>query len=237
MRKSVDELHARRMLGGGPVLLVTTRWRDQVNVAPMGWHMPVSIIPPLVAIAVHPSRRTHDMIRSSEEFAINIPGPRLLDHVHYYGVVGGNEINKVEAGKLPTFAARRVIAPLLDHCVGWIECGLEDTVSIGDHTLFIGRVAAVQVDDEAFDDVWLLDDEDARPLHYIGAERYSALGEVLYAKVRTTESGAIDAPAPADDETPDDVERREQEQFERQRAEAEAVEKQAQGQAAPPGET
>lgn len=229
MRVNKDDLDGRRLLGGSPVALLTVRWREETNIMPVAWSMPASVVPPLVAVAVHPSRYTHEMIRASEEFALNIPGPRLIDHVHYFGVVSGTDINKLEASRLPTFAARKVYPPLLEHCVGWIECGLEDSVIFGDHTLFIGRVVAVQVDDEAFDETWSLKDEDLRPLHYLGGVSYAALSEIMVAQVKTTAEGGLQDPLPIADADPDDVERREEELEKRRRELVEAEEKAEEG--------
>jgi len=183
MRKTLDEMEARRLLTGGPVVLVTTSWHAKTNVMPVAYAMPLSFNPPLVGIAVHPSRHTHDMIRFSEEFAINVPARSLIHHVQYLGSVSGKELDKFELTKLPTFKARKVEAPLIEGCIGYIECGLEDALRIGDHTLFVGRVVAASVDDEAFDETWLLGDDDYRPLHYLGLNRYAILGERLEARV------------------------------------------------------
>jgi len=183
MRKTLDELEARRLLTGGPVLLVTTIWHAKTNVMPVAYAMPLSFTPPLVGIAVHPSRHTHDMIRFSEEFAINVPGRNLLHHVQYLGSVSGSELDKLELTKLPTIRARKVEAPLIDGCVGYIECGLEDALRFGDHTLFVGRVVAASIDDEAFEETWLLADDDYKPLHYLGLNRYAILGQTMEARV------------------------------------------------------
>ena len=183
MRKTLDEMEARRLLTGGPVVLVTTSWHGKTNVMPAAYAMPLSFKPPLVGIAVHPSRHTHDMIRFSEEFAINVPGRSLIHHVQYLGSVSGKELDKFELTKLPTFRARKVEAPLIEGCLGYIECGLEDALRVGDHTLFVGRVVAASVDDEAFDETWLLGDDDYKPLHYLGLNRYAILGEKLEARV------------------------------------------------------
>jgi flavin reductase (DIM6/NTAB) family NADH-FMN oxidoreductase RutF len=183
MRKTLDETEARRLLAGGPVVLVTTSWHGKTNVMPVAYVVPLSFTPPLVGIAVHPSRHTHDMIRFSEEFAINVPGRSLIHHVQYLGSVSGQELDKFELTKLPTFKARKVEAPLIEGCVGYIECGLEDALRIGDHTLFVGRVVAASVDDEAFDETWLLADDDHKPLHYLGLNRYAILGEKTEARV------------------------------------------------------
>jgi len=145
--------------------------------------MPLSNDPPLVGIAVHPSRHTYDMIRYSEEFAINIPTRRLLNHVQYLGGVSGRDVDKFEVAKLATFPARKVDAPLLEGCLGYIECGLEEALRLGDHVLFVGRVVAVQAEEEAFSDAWLLREDDKKPLHYLGGNYYAILGERLEARL------------------------------------------------------
>src|SRR5205085_4671143 len=117
MRHSIDEREARRLLAGGPVPLVTTAWHGAQNVMPAAFVAPLSIDPPLIGVAVHPARHTHDMIRFSEEFALNIPTRELLHHVQYLGSVTGAELDKLELTRLPTFRARKVDAPLLE---GWL---------------------------------------------------------------------------------------------------------------------
>jgi flavin reductase (DIM6/NTAB) family NADH-FMN oxidoreductase RutF len=197
MRHSIDDGDARRLLGGGPVAIVTTAWRGNWNAMPAIFVTPLSITPPLIGVAVHPSRHTHDMIKYSEEFALNIPTRELLHHVQYLGSVSGHELNKLELTRLPTFRARKVDAPLLEGCVGWIECGVHDAYNIGDHTLFIGKIAAVSADNDAFGETWLLNDPELRPLHYLGVNFYGTLGHRLEARIpaaadikRDVEAGA-----------------------------------------------
>jgi flavin reductase (DIM6/NTAB) family NADH-FMN oxidoreductase RutF len=182
MRRSLTEHDARRLLVAGPVVLVTTKWRAASDVTPVAWSMPLSSDPPFVGICVHSSRHTHDMIKFSEEFALNFPSRALLNHAQYYGSVSGRDLDKLDISKLPTFKARKVQAPLLEGCVAFIECGVEDALRIGDHTLFVGRVAAVTADEEAFNETWLLADEDEKPLHYLGGPFYSVLSERLEAR-------------------------------------------------------
>ena len=188
MRHTIEERDARRLLGGGPVALLTTAWHGNWNVMPAAFVTPVSIDPPLIGVAVHPARHTHDMIKFSEEFALNIPTQELLHHCQYLGSVSGTELNKLELTRLPTFGARKVQAPLLEGCVGWIECGVEDAYRLGDHTFFVGKVAAASAEQDAFTDAWLLADPEERPLHYLGVNYYAVLGERLEARI----------PAPAD---------------------------------------
>ncbi len=187
MRQTISPLDARRLLGGGPVALVTTAWRGNYNVMPGVFFTPLSFDPPLIGLAVHPSRHTHDMIKSSEEFALNLAGRELLHHCQYLASVSGREVDKLELTKLPTFRARHVDAPLLEGCIGYIECGVEDAFTVGDHTLYVGRVVAAQAEKEAFDETWLLTDPDLKPLHYLGLNFYALLGERLEARLPEVE--------------------------------------------------
>ena len=207
MRRTLEPTDALRLLNGGPVVLLTTRFRNETNVMPAIWTVPLSRRPPLIGIAVNPSRHTHDMVRFAEEFALNFPGRDLLNHTHYFGAVSGASVGKLELAKLPTFKASKISAPLIDHCLAHVECSLDDALRLGDHTLFIGRVLVVQAEPEAFDETWLIEDRDYRPLHYLGLDRYAVLGDRLQAELRTTEEGEIELA-----ESADERERREEEE-------------------------
>jgi flavin reductase (DIM6/NTAB) family NADH-FMN oxidoreductase RutF len=208
MRVNLTEHDARRLLVPGPLVLLTTKWRAAQNVMAAAWTTPLSAVPPLVGVCVHPTRHTYDMIRFSEEFALNIASPQLLNHAAYYGSISGRDVDKLDVSKLPTFRARKVEAPLLEGCVGYIECGVQDAITIGDHTLFVGRVLAVTAEDGAYNETWLLDDPEDRPLHYLGGFSYAAMEKRMEARL----------PAPT---TPDFAE-----EWERQ---AREIEERAQG--------
>jgi flavin reductase (DIM6/NTAB) family NADH-FMN oxidoreductase RutF len=207
MRRTIEPTDALRLLNGGPVALVTTRFRNETNVMPAIWTISLSRRPPLIGVAVNPSRHTHDMLRFAEEFALNFPGGDLLNHTHYFGAVSGENVGKLELAKLPTFRASKISAPLIEDCLAHVECSLEDALRLGDHTLFVGRVLVVQAEPEAFDETWLIEDSDYRPLHYLGADRYAVLGDRLTAELRTSEEGAIELAA-----SQDERERREEEE-------------------------
>jgi flavin reductase (DIM6/NTAB) family NADH-FMN oxidoreductase RutF len=220
MRRTIEPADALRLLVGGPVVLVTTRFRDETNVMPAIWTAPLSRRPPLIGVAVNPSRYTHDMIRFAEEFALNFPARDLLNHTHYFGAVSGADVGKLELARLPTFKASKIGAPLIENCLAHVECSLEDALRVGDHTLFVGRVLVVQAEMEAFEETWLIEDRDYRPLHYLGIDRYAVLGERLTAELRTTEEGAVELA-----ESAEERERREEEEArERERREREGEE-------------
>ena len=174
---------APRLLMGGPVALVTTSWRGQTNVMPLAWHMPISSAPALVAIAVEQSRYSVDVIDHSEEFALNIPKRPMLHHVQYLGSLRGEHVDKLDAAQWGYFGASRVTAPLLEHCAGWIECGVRETLRFGDHVLYVAEVVAVHVDPASFDGAWRTDAGDDRPLVYLGGTAYSTLDRAMEARM------------------------------------------------------
>ncbi len=150
---------------------------------PVAWHMPLSAEPPLVGVALHQSRHSLELIRSSEQFALNIPARPLLHLVQYLGSYSGEEIDKFDATQLETFTATHIDAPLLQGCVAWVECELEEVLPFGDHELCIGLAVAVHADERSFGERWLLGPEETRPLHFLGGNEYAALDAAIEARL------------------------------------------------------
>ncbi len=190
-RRLYDPTDARRLLNPGPVSLVTASWRGATNAAPVAWTAPLSMSPPLVGVVLHPIRHTADMIRFSEEFALNIPGPELLRETAYFGSRSGADENKVEGSKLDTFSALRVDAPLLDGCLAWIECGLRDVIPTGDHVLFVGEAIAVQALEEAYAERWRLEERNFSPLAFLGGAWYAQTREAREAAFEVDAQGGL----------------------------------------------
>lgn len=162
---------------------MTSSYRGRHNAAPIAYAMVLSMRPPLIGIAMHPSRYSFDIIRKTDEFALNFPSRDLLHHIQYLGSLSGEDFDKLELTKLPFFRSRKLNTVLLEGCVAWIECALQDTIEFGDHFLLVGSVVAVQAEEDAFDDHWLLKDNDSKPLHYLGGNSYSMLSEIMEARV------------------------------------------------------
>ncbi len=212
VRRLCDETDARRLLNPGPVAIVTTSWRGMTNAAPIAWTVPLSMDPPLVGCVIHPHRHTADMIRFSEEFAINIPGPSLLKQTAFLGSQTGLNANKLEASGLELFNGLKFDAPLIEDCLAWIECGLRDVIRIGDHTMFVGLVVKVQALDEAYAQKWLLQDRRYSPLTYIGGTSYAVVGDPLEAVIDVDAQGGLVRETPEEREEREEREGREREE-------------------------
>ena len=190
-RRLYHPTDARRILNPGTVAIITTNWRGETNAAPVAWTAPLSMEPPFVGCVIHPGRHTADMIRFSEEFALNIPGPRLLKETAFLGSYSGKDENKIEAAQLETFKSFKIEAPLLEHCLAWVECGLRDVIPIGDHTLFVGEVLQVQAIEEAYAENWQLKDHSLKPLSFLGGSIYAQVDNLQNVEFETDEHGVL----------------------------------------------
>ncbi len=180
MKEEIPTWRASRLLTAGPVVLVTAKYRDRTNIMPAVWVSPLSQYPPLIGVAVHPSRYTHDLIRRSGQFALNIPPRPLAEAVHKTGQLSGNDdADKWPLGPFTMAEPKQTEVPLIEECLAWIECGVIESFNVGDHTLFVGEILVARVEKAAFDETWLLPDEELKPVHALGGDRYAVLQEII----------------------------------------------------------
>ena len=174
MKVEIPVVGAQRLVNSGVVVLVTTKYRDRVNVMTASWVTAVSGTPPLVGVSVHRGTLTHDLIVQSEEFVINIPWVGLAEQVQRCGELSGWEVeDKLEEVGLRADDATYVEAPLIEECLGHLECAVVRTLDLDDHTFFVGQIVAAQVEEEAFDaESWVLDEEELKPLQHLGGQYY-----------------------------------------------------------------
>jgi len=171
-KEEVTLNRALRLINSGPVVLVTAAAKGRMTVMAAAWATPVSSTPPLVVVAIHPARFTHELIQKSGEFVLNVPHADLAKKVNYCGSVSGRDHDKFKEAGLTPVEAKKVGAPWIAECIGHLECGVVAAHVTGDHTLFVGQVLAAWVESGTFDRVWLVDKEEARLLHHLGGNSY-----------------------------------------------------------------
>ena len=81
-----------------PVVLVTSADQDgKPNIITIAWAGVVCSQPPMVGIAIRPSRYSHQLISRSQELVVNIPSADHLSRVDYCGMVSGRDVDKFQA--------------------------------------------------------------------------------------------------------------------------------------------
>lgn len=134
-----------------PVVLITAGIAKP-NVMTCNRIASCSAEPPRLAISVRPMRYSHSLIKGTHEFVVNIPSPAQKILTDYVGVVTGEKENKIEIARLNLAPALFVQTPLLADCPVNIECVVEQEIELDSHTMFIGLVKAVHVEESLLDD-------------------------------------------------------------------------------------
>lgn len=129
------------------VMLSCQRPGGRPNIITVAWVGTVCSEPPLLGVAIRPERFSHDLIRDSAEFVVNLPTVELVRATDYCGVVSGRDTDKFQATGLTPVPAATVQAPLIAECPLHLECQVRDQRRLGTHTLFVAEILAVRPDD------------------------------------------------------------------------------------------
>ena len=99
------------------------------------WVSQISYIPPLIMIAVHPNRYTHNLILNSGNFVLHVLDQ---DQKEFLSRFKGPD----PAGKFSglDWTPGLTGTPVLADCPVYMECRVNSTLAPGNHTLVIGEI-------------------------------------------------------------------------------------------------
>ncbi|MHB1006199.1 MAG: flavin reductase family protein [Chloroflexota bacterium] len=173
MKQEVPLNIAHRLLAGQPLVLVTAARGELLDATTVAWTMPLSLDPLLIGVAVFPYHFAHELIGGGDEFAINVICEDILKQARFCGTVSGREVDKFKQTGLTPYEATEIRAPLIEECIGHLECGVVDRRTFGDHTLFVGQVLAASAEADLFDTAWKVTERERRPVFHLGKEFYA----------------------------------------------------------------
>lgn len=117
------------------------------NPMTIGWFMPVSMKPPMIAVAIGHERHTLTAIRHSREFVICFLSEPQAELARYFGCHSGRDTDKFAGVRCETIKAEKIDNRLIKDAVANFECVVKEEVTVGDHTLFVGEVVCAHVTD------------------------------------------------------------------------------------------
>jgi len=120
------------------------------NVMACAWATPVSEEPPIVVVCVSKESYTAELIKQTKEFVINIPTKKILKALWICGKTSGRDTDKFKKAGLKYSKARFIKSPVIDECIGHIECKLWKALDAGECYAFFGKVLHAEVDDGYF---------------------------------------------------------------------------------------
>jgi flavin reductase (DIM6/NTAB) family NADH-FMN oxidoreductase RutF len=167
------------MLSPVPVVLAscggTKGWKP--NLITLAWIGSVCSEPPMLSISVRPERFSHDIIKTTGEFVVNVPSLAQARATDWCGVVSGRDTDKFAGSGLTPAPAMKVGCPIVRECPLNIECRVRRSLLLGSHTLFLAEVVAVQVNASLVDSRGRLNLQKAGLMafahgHYFGLGRH-----------------------------------------------------------------
>jgi flavin reductase (DIM6/NTAB) family NADH-FMN oxidoreductase RutF len=150
------------------------------NIITIAWAGVVNSRPPMIGVSMRAETHSHRLIAEHGEFTINIPHEGILRETDVCGVVSGADTDKFAHAHLTKLPSRRVAAPIVGEAIINLECTVRHTLELGSHTLFIGEVVEVHVDDAVLDPKGKVNIDLARPFIYCPLiHEYRSMGEKL----------------------------------------------------------
>ncbi len=134
VKKEISQ--AQRRITHG-VYVISAKLGDKVNAMTAAWVSRASFEPPLVTVSIGKTRYSHDMIRDSGVFAVNVLGPDNVETGKHFGLKTGRKTDKFADVAYDTKATG---CPILKDAIAWMDCKVVSFHDAGDHTLFIGEV-------------------------------------------------------------------------------------------------
>jgi flavin reductase (DIM6/NTAB) family NADH-FMN oxidoreductase RutF len=135
----------RRFLEPGPIVLVSSRLKEEINIMTMGWLTVMEFTPALIGCIIAGSNHSFEMIRKSRECVINIPTIDLSKEVVGIGNCSGEDVDKFKKFNLTAAGSSKVKVPLIEECYANFECRIKDGRMINKYNFFIFEVLKAHV--------------------------------------------------------------------------------------------
>ncbi len=154
--------------------LITSHGPFGSNVMAAEWTHHISYSPGLIAVCIRPTDATHDNIRKTKEFGVNICATDQSVMSSIAGGYSGKDYNKVSALKklgFEFYKANKIKPEMIKGAVMNAECKLLKEIPLGDHIMFVGEVveASNNRDKEPLayhkGKYWIMDNNVEKPSH------------------------------------------------------------------------
>jgi flavin reductase (DIM6/NTAB) family NADH-FMN oxidoreductase RutF len=138
-----DSGHAFRQAAGrfaSGVTVVTTRASQGHYGVTVSSFASLSLNPLLVTVSINRSSPFLEYVRSTEAFAVSVLASDQQQVAAYFAARGRTP-EPAGFATVPT-TSEETGAPIIDGCLSWFDCTVEDLLPGGDHEILVGRVAA-----------------------------------------------------------------------------------------------
>ena len=167
------------MLNPVPAVMVSCGKGEQANIITIGWTGIINSEPPITYVSVRKSRHSHQLIRESGEYVINLTTEALAKATDYCGVKSGRDVDKWKEMNLTKAPAEQVKCPLIEESPVNLECKVIEVKEYPTHDMFIGEIVHVHADEKLFNDKGRLCLDEAGLMAYSHGEYFALRKEPL----------------------------------------------------------
>lgn len=147
------QANKKSCLQPSPKVIISCRGTDGKNNAlAVAYCCNCSFDPPMVMVGIVPSRYSHNLIKQSKCFVVNLVRSDFKDVFDYLGSHSGRDEDKLQKTNVRVGEAKLINAPILSDCPVNIECTVVDSIVTGSHEMFVGKVEYVHADPQLVDD-------------------------------------------------------------------------------------
>lgn len=164
-----------------PVFIVGTYDADgRPNAMAVAWGGICCSKPPCVAISVRKATYTYGNLVERKAFTVNVPSRDDVEAADYLGIASGRDVDKFAVAGLTPVRSDLVDAPLVAEFPLALECKIVHSAELGLHTLFVGEILDVKIEEDCLDADGKASAELVRPFSWAPVDnKYYALGEAL----------------------------------------------------------
>ena len=161
--RQIDLEEALNYLYPQPLAFLTATGSDgRSNIMALGWMMQASFEPSILAVAVTPKNFTHQLIEQTQAFAVSLAGVGQDELINSVGTISGAGTDKLAELGVQTSLGSASRCPLVEGAAVHFECLVEKRVTVGDHSVFFGRIVAAWAPEPA-----------VRKIDNFGSSRYA----------------------------------------------------------------
>ena len=103
--------------------------------------------PPCLGVSLRRGGWTHASLPGRAAFTVAVPSRSLAARVDFAGLMSGRNADKFAAAGLTPVAGEHVDAPYVAECPVVLELALRHTLELGSHTLYVGEIMDVKVEE------------------------------------------------------------------------------------------
>ena len=141
---------AQKLTSPNPFALLTVPTPDgRTNVMALSWWTYVSNHPAMVAVCLSQKGYSGGCIAASGSFGLSVVGKALAAPAAGAGGCSGRSVDKAAELGIPLFQPEQFSLPVVEGSRVCLSCRLKDTLTVGDHVLYVGEVEAVLGDPSA----------------------------------------------------------------------------------------